>query len=155
MPGLRFRARLDRRLNRQDRQEVAKSAKTSEPDIIVDRWANAAIGAAIEVHKLLGPGFIESIYEEALCLELARRNIPFERQAVIGITYKGIAVGEGRIDLLIANLLIVELKAVDALLPIHIAQLLSYLSAAQLHLGLLINFKVPKLGQGIKRVVRT
>lgn len=142
-------------LNRQGRQEDTKSAKLNGPGEIVDRWANATIGAAIEVHKALGPGFVESIYEEALCLELCRRTIPFQRQAAIGVHYKGRLVGEGRVDILIAESLIVELKAVDALLPIHVAQVLSYLSATNLHLGLLINFKVFKLGLGVKRIVRS
>jgi GxxExxY protein len=142
-------------LNRQVRQEDAKNAKRDEPEELVDRWASAVIGAAIEVHRLLGPGFVESVYEEGLCLELYRRAIPFERQAPIAVAYKGQLVGEGRVDILVDNKLIVELKAVEVLQPIHTAQVLSYLSATNLHLGLLINFKVPKLSQGVKRVVRT
>ena len=142
-------------MNRQERQEDAKNARRDEPDELVDRRASAVIGAAIEVHRLLGPGFGESVYEEALCLELARRAIPFARQASIAVEYKGHRVGEGRVDIFVDSMLIVELKAVDALLPIHVAQVLSYLSATKLRLGLLINFKVPKLGQGVKRVIRT
>jgi GxxExxY protein len=142
-------------LNRQERQEDAKNAKRNEPNELVDRWASAVIGAAIEVQRLLGSGFVESVYEEALCLELYRRAIPFERQASIAIEYKGQLVGEGRVDIFVAGMLIIELKAVDALLPIHIAQVLSYLSATNLQLGLLINFKVPKLNQGIRRIVRS
>jgi GxxExxY protein len=144
-----------KRLNRQARQEDAKDAKRDEPNELVDRWASAVIGAAIEVHRLLGPSFVDSVYEEALCLELQRRRIPFERQASIAVAYKGHHVGEGRVDIFVADMLIVELKAVDALLPIHTAQVLSYLNATNLRLGLLINFKVPNLGQGVKRVIRS
>lgn len=142
-------------MNRQARQEDAKTAKRNEPNDLVDRWASAVIGAAIEAHCLLGPGFAEGVYEEALCLELQRRAIPFERQASIGVEYKGHLVGEGRVDSFVDAMLIVESKVVDALLPVHLAQVLSYLSATKLPLGLLINFKVPKLSQGVKRVIRT
>jgi GxxExxY protein len=142
-------------LNRQERQDDAKVAKRNEPDELVDRWANAGTGAAIEVHRPLGQGFVESVYEEALCLELQRRAIPFEPQASIAVAYKGHLVGQGRVDILVAGMLIVELRAVDVLLPIHVAQMLSYLSATNLRLGLLINSKVSKLGQGVKRVIRS
>ncbi len=124
-----------------------------EPDREIDDLANAVIGAAIEVHRILGPGYLECVYEEALAVELSLCKIPFERQKPIGVDYKGHPVGEGRLDLLVAANLVVELKAVDALAPIHIAQVMSYLKTLSLPLGLLINFKVPLLKQGIKRVV--
>ena len=124
-----------------------------EPGAELDQLAHGVIGAAIEVHRLLGPGFLESVYEEALCVELKLRGIPFTRQAALGVDYKGHAVGEGRLDLLVGDALVVELKAVDALAPIHSAQLLSYLKATGYQLGLLINFNVPVLRNGIKRVV--
>ena len=111
------------------------------------------ISAAIEVHKTLGPGFLESVYEDALCIELKHRNIPFERQVKINVQYRGQPVGEGRLDLLISKKLPVELKTVEKLAPIHQAQLLSYLKMTQLQLGLLINFNVPILKKGIKRVI--
>jgi len=124
-----------------------------EPGAELDQLAHGVIGAAIEVHRLLGPGFLELVYEEALCVELGLRRIPFIRQAALGVDYKGHAVGEGRLDLLVGDALVVELKAVDALAPIHSAQLLSYLKATGYQLGLLINFNVPILRNGIKRVV--
>jgi len=124
-----------------------------EPGKEIDDLANVVIGAAIEVHRTLGPGYLESVYEEALTVELSLRKIPFERQKPIGIEYKGQLVGEGRLDLLIDSMLIVELKVVDALAPIHTAQIMSYLKALRLPLGLLINFNVPLLKQGIKRVI--
>jgi len=124
-----------------------------EPNTAVDQLARDVIGAAIEVHRHLGPGFLESVYEEALVVELAMRQIPFERQRPIAVNYKAHAVGEGRIDLVVAGDLLVELKAVDMLAPIHKAQVISYLKATGLHLGLLINFNVPVLRAGIQRIV--
>jgi len=128
---------------------------TREPGEELDRLAHDVIGAAIEVHRQLGPGFLEAVYEEALCIELLQRGIPFLRQPNIAVNYKGIAVGEGRIDLLINGILIVELKAVEALASIHAVQLRSYLKATGLRLGLLINFNTQILKQGIKRVIST
>jgi GxxExxY protein len=116
-----------------------------------DPLSHAVIGAAIEVHRELGPGFLESLYEEALCIELTERGIAFQRQYTISVGYKGHPIGEGRLDLLVDKRLIVELKAVESLLPIHSAQLLSYLKATGLGVGLLINFNVPVLAKGIKR----
>jgi GxxExxY protein len=124
-----------------------------KPTKRVDRLAREVIGVAIEVHRHLGPGFLESVYEEALVIELALRGIPFERQRPVPVSYKERNVGEGRIDLLVAEELLVELKAVGALAPIHRAQVISYLKAVGLHLGVLINFNVPVLKQGIKRIV--
>ena len=115
--------------------------------------ATAVIGAAIEVHRHLGPGFLESVYEEALSAEMRLRQIPFVRQAIIEVGYKGVAIGEGRLDFLVAGCLVVELKAVDQLAPIHTTQVVSYLRALQLHLGLLLNFNVSRMISGIKRVV--
>ena len=111
------------------------------------------IGAAIEVHRILGPGFLESVYEEALCVELNLRKIPFVRQQKLFIDYKGNSVGEGRVDLLVGNALLMELKAVEALHPIHHAQVISYLKTLRCPLGLLINFNVVKLKDGIRRIV--
>ncbi len=123
-----------------------------EIDSEVDRLARAVIGAAIEVHRCLGPGLLESMYEEALCIELAERGIAFTQQVEVAILYKGRPIGAGRLDLLIGERLIVELKAVDALAPIHTAQALTYLRMTGQHLALLINFNVPILRDGIKRV---
>jgi len=126
-----------------------------EPDLRFDELARATIGAAIEVHRHLGPGYLESVYEEALAVELAERRIPFSRQPEITVEYKGAKIGKARLDLLIDNRLIVELKTVDQLLAIHKAQVISYLRATGMPLGLLINFNVVVLKQGIKRVVLT
>src|SRR5437016_8403643 len=96
-----------------------------QPDGELDVWARAVIGAAIEVHSLLGPGLLEGLYEEALCAEMAIRRIPFARQVAVPMVYKGLEIGQGRLDILVADSLVVELKAVEALTPIHLAQVLS------------------------------
>jgi GxxExxY protein len=127
----------------------------SEPSQRADELAHAVIGAAIEVHRHLGPGFLESVYEEALGLELAEAGIPFERQKEIGVAYKGRIIGKHRLDLLVDGMLIVELKTVEALADVHQAQIISYLKATRQPLGLLINFNVPVLKSGIRRVVAT
>ena len=124
-----------------------------EPSPELDQLAHRVIGAAIEVHRELGPGFLESVYEEALCVELRARDIPFVRQSSVPVTYKGQRVGESRLDLLVGGQLIVELKAVEAFSPIHMAQIISYLRATGCPLALLINFNVLLLRNGIKRVV--
>lgn len=124
-----------------------------EPSAEIDQLAHSVIGAAIEVHRNLGPGFLESLYEESLCIELRLRGILFEQQKVISVPYKGYKVGESRLDLLVDQCLIVELKAVENLLPVHMAQVMSYLKVTGCQLGLLINFNVPILKQGIKRIV--
>jgi len=126
-----------------------------EPPLHVDEVARAVIGAAIEVHRHLGPGFLESIYAAALVEELRLRQVRFREQLVVDVHYKGQLVGEHRLDLLVEDVLVVELKAVDALSAIHQAQTLSYLKACDLCLGLVINFRVPVLRQGVRRVVRT
>ena len=125
----------------------------TEPPADVDVLAHTVVGAALEVHRTLGPGYLESVYEEALGVELQLRGVAFKRQVPFGIQYKGHNVGEGRIDLLVADKLLVELKAVEVLAPIHTAQVLSYLKATRLPLGLLLNFNVPVLKDGVKRVV--
>jgi len=119
----------------------------------VERLANKVIGAAIEVHRHLGPGFGENIYHEALCTELRLCGIPFAKEVAVNIDYKGHPIGTGRLDMLVDSQLIVELKAVDTLAPIHTAQVISYLKATRLSLALLINFNVYLLKQGIKRIV--
>ncbi len=126
-----------------------------EPSKELDLLAHEVIGAAIEVHRLIGPGYLESVYEEALSVELNLRNIPFTRQVIINVNYKDHAVGEGRLDFLVGGKLVVELKAVDMLAPIHTAQVLSYLKATGKLLGLLINFNTPILKSGLKRIINT
>jgi GxxExxY protein len=118
-----------------------------------NRVTSAVIGAAIEVHKTLGPGFLESIYEEALCAELALRGVRFTRQVPVAVDYKGRQIGESRLDLLIGDSVIVELKTVNSFAPIHTAQVISYLKATGFRVGLLINFNVTVLTNGIKRIV--
>lgn len=126
--------------------------KIQEPDVKIDRVAHEVIGAAIEVHRALGPGYLESLYEEALGIELNLRKLTFCRQHPVNVNYKQHRVGQSRLDFWVEDCLVVELKAVDSLLPIHSAQLLSYLKAVPCSLGLLINFNVPILKQGIKRL---
>jgi GxxExxY protein len=127
----------------------------SEPNQKTDTLAHVVIGAAIEVHRHRGPGFLESVYEEALCVELAERGIAFERQKEIGVLYKDREIGKHRIDLLVGLSLMVELKTVEEFAEIHKAQVISYLKATGLSLGQLINFNVPVLKNGIQRVVYT
>jgi GxxExxY protein len=116
--------------------------------------SNQIIGAAIEVHRSLGPGLLESAYEECLAYELNVRNIPFERQKPIPVTYHDVRLDcRFRVDLLVGDLVVVELKAMDALAKIHEAQLLTYLKLTGCKLGLLINFNAIKLTAGLKRMV--
>ena len=109
------------------------------------------IGAAIEVHRHLGPGFLETVYEQAMMVELAIRGLTVRRQVPIVLAYN--ALPSAQLDLLVEDELVVELKAVERLSPIHTAQILSYLKAGAFQLGLLINFNVPTLRQGIRRVI--
>jgi GxxExxY protein len=112
------------------------------------------IGAAIEVHKELGPGLLESIYEECLCLELHLRGLRFRRQIGVPVIYKGVALDCGhRLDLIIEDTVILELKCVERVLPIHEAQLLTYLKLLDKPVGFIINFNVPILRNGIFRKV--
>ena len=112
------------------------------------------IGAAIEVHRCLGPGLLESAYEECLCHELKLRGIPFERQVDLPVPYKGLLLGCGyKMDLIVNQEIVLELKAIERILPVHEAQLLTYLKLSGKHIGLLINFNTPLLTQGIKRIV--
>jgi len=112
------------------------------------------IGAAIEVHKLLGPGLLESAYQAALARELVLRNILFEKEKALPLIYKGVKLDCGfRLDILVGGLVVVELKAVEKILPIHEAQVLTYLKLLNLKLGLILNFNVPVLKEGIKRLV--
>ncbi|MFP4499942.1 MAG: GxxExxY protein [Candidatus Hydrogenedentota bacterium] len=116
--------------------------------------SNKVIGAAIEVHKELGPGLLESTYEACLCHELSLQGIACRRQLVLPITYKGLQVEEGyRIDVLVEDELILELKAVEEVTELHKAQLLTYLRLSKCWLGLLLNFNVPKMRDGIVRLV--
>jgi GxxExxY protein len=111
------------------------------------------IGAAIEVHRALGPGLLESAYEQCLCHELKLRSIGFSRQVPVPVSYKGISLDCGyRIDIFVEELVVLELKTVDKLHPLHEAQLLTYLKLIKAPVGLLINFHVPLLKDGLKRL---
>ncbi|MEA2068184.1 MAG: GxxExxY protein [Verrucomicrobiota bacterium] len=112
------------------------------------------IGAAIEVHKYWGPGLVESIYEKSLSIELEKQGIPFKRQMELELSYKGVSLCEDfRLDLIVGDKVVIELKVVKELAPIHEAQLLTYMRLTNCKVGLLLNFNVPVLKQGIKRLV--
>jgi GxxExxY protein len=112
------------------------------------------LDAAFEVHRKLGPGLLESVYESCVCYELQKRAIPFQRQVCLPIKYDGIQIDGGlRLDVVIASEIIAEIKAVETILPVHEAQLITYLKLTGMRLGFLINFNVPLLKHGIKRVV--
>jgi GxxExxY protein len=141
-------------MNRLDQPQVHEP-QVHEPPAHLDRLAHAVIGAAIEVHRWLGPGYLEAVYEEALVLELGLRKLAVRRQVVVPIFYKDQLISESHLDLLIEDELVVELKSVESLARIHGAQLLSYLRATDLQLGLLMNFNVPILKEGIRRVINS
>jgi GxxExxY protein len=121
--------------------------------MISEELTEQIIGAAIEVHKSLGQGLLESAYEEGLCHELGLRGLKLERQKPIPLKYKGIKLDCGyRIDILIENKVIIELKTVEKIMPVHEAQLLTYLRLANIKVGLIMNFYVPVLKDGIRRM---
>jgi len=119
-----------------------------------EKAAATVVDAALEVHATLGPGLLESAYEHALAFELESRGCAVRRQAPLPVTYKGVKLDAGyRIDLLVDEAVILEIKSVDALGPIHQAQLLTYLKLSRCRLGFLMNFNVPLMKQGLKRMV--
>lgn len=119
-----------------------------------NRITEQIIGAAMEVHRALGPGLLESAYEQCLARELALRSIRFERQIALPIEYKGLKLDCGyRLDLLVENSVVVEIKAIEKILPIHEAELLTYLKMGGWTVGLLLNFNVPVLRDGTRRMV--
>ena len=113
------------------------------------------IGAAIEVHREIGPGMAERIYEEALCHEFNLRDIPFDRQVAVRVDYKNVKVGEHRLDLLVGGTIVLELKALDTVADQHLAQLVSYLNAGPFPLGLLLNFGSRLMKEGIYRRINS
>ena len=120
----------------------------------INQLSSKIIGSAIEVHKALGPGLLESSYQKCLCHELRLRGISFEEEKPFPLVYKGEELECGyRLDIIVENAIIVELKSCDKLEPIHKAQLLTYLKLSDLKLGLLLNFNVPFMRDGIVRVV--
>jgi GxxExxY protein len=126
-----------------------------EPSPELDRLARLAIGAAIEVHRHLGPGLPEQAYQIAMQIEMRTRGIPFTPQKIVDVFYKGIRVTRMKIDLVIGDRLVVELKSVEALAPIDRLQARTYMRLLGEQLALLINFNVPVLKDGIRRVVET
>jgi GxxExxY protein len=123
-------------------------------DEIRDPLTEAVIGAAIEVHRELGPGLLEEIYQRALEVELELRGVPFTAQEPLPVSYKGVFLGKGlNMDFVVRNELIIELKSVDASHPVHTAQLLTYMKIRKLPKGLLLNFNVRLLKDGIRRLV--
>ncbi|RJP72787.1 MAG: GxxExxY protein [Candidatus Abyssobacteria bacterium SURF_17] len=119
-----------------------------------DELSNVVIGAAIEVHRCLGPGLLEAAYHQCLARELSLRNLRFETEKSIPVNYKGINLECGyRLDFMVEDKLIVELKAIEKMLPIYDAQMLTYLKLTGRKLGLIMNFNVPLLREGIKRIV--
>jgi GxxExxY protein len=126
-------------------------APTSDEE---ERVAKAIVDAAFAVHKGLGPGLLENVYEVCFCHELAKRGLSYDRQVVVPIVYDHITFDEGlRLDVLVEDLIICELKAVEIMHPVFTAQLLTYLKLAEKRLGFLINFNVPLIKRGIKRVI--
>jgi GxxExxY protein len=109
------------------------------------------IGCAIEVHRTLGPGLLEHTYEEAICVEMDRRRISFERQSVFPVKYKGVQISTHRVDLIVEKSVVVELKSVDRFDPVFMAQMLTYLRCTGLRVGLLINFNGRVLRSGVRR----
>ncbi|MCH7763545.1 MAG: GxxExxY protein [Candidatus Marinimicrobia bacterium] len=119
----------------------------------INKLSEKVIGCCIEVHKRLGPGLLESVYEKALCIELKRNGIPFERQKTLHVTYRGESVGTFRLDILVKEIIVLELKSVERHDPVFEATILSYLKLGKYPLGLLINFNSKLLKNGIKRFV--
>ena len=129
-------------------------AATATTKLRYEEQTKEIIGAAIEVHKAIGPGLLEGVYEECLCHELSLRNLRFERQLLVPVSYKGVTLDCGyRLDILVEDTVILELKSVDRIHPIFEAQLLTYMRLLQKPVGLLINFNVPILRTGIIRKV--
>ncbi|MEE9404846.1 MAG: GxxExxY protein [Algisphaera sp.] len=137
------------------RQDAKTPRRQEEPRKELDELAYSVIGAAINVHRTLGPGFPESVYEEALSIELTEQKIRFERQCKVNVFYHERLVGQGLMDFFIEQQLVVELKAVEQLHPKHHAQTKAYLSATRCQLGLLINFHEAVLKDGLHRIVNT
>jgi GxxExxY protein len=134
--------------------EGTKNTKDTKERERALRLSHDVIGAAIEVHRLIGPGLLESIYETALSKELALRGVSCERQVRVPVSYKGDVLScDVRLDLLVSRTVVVEVKAVEKLIPLHRAQLLTYLRLQNLWLGLLVNFNVDVLRDGVRRVL--
>jgi len=121
----------------------------------IEELSRNLVDSAFEVHQTLGPGLLESVYEACLCVELTKRGIGYKSQAPIPLVHEGVSIDAGlRLDLLVENSIILEIKSVERLLPVRQCQLLTYLKLADLHLGLLINFNVALFKQGVRRMIR-
>ena len=136
-------------------EEVSYVDEDMEPDPELNALTNAIIGAAIEVHRQLGAELLELLYENALAHEFMLREIPFTRQVPISVYYKQQVIGETRLDFLVAGKVVVETKSVELLAKVHSSQLICYLKISGYKLGLLINFNVAVLKNGIKRIANT
>jgi GxxExxY protein len=139
-----------------NRRSLAGGHETSSlPQVLIEAdLTNEIIAAAIEVHRELGPGLLESAYHACMCRELAERNVPFRSQVDLPVSYKGFHLDCGyRIDLVVNDRVVVELKSVEHFSPVHESQLLTYLRLSKIRVGLLINFNVPLLRKGIVRRV--
>jgi len=133
---------------------LADIARTGSGELLEADLTSNIIAAAIDVHRELGPGLLESAYQASLCQELALRGLPFRSQVELPVEYKGVRLDCGyRIDLVVDNRVLVELKSVERFVAVHEAQLITYLRLSRLHVGLLINFNVPALRRGILRRV--
>lgn len=144
--------------NRKDAEAQRGNSFSASPrlggDVSVNKITERIIGACIEIHRQMGPGLLESAYEECLCHELTSAGLKFERQKPLPVSCKGVKLDCGyRLDLIVEAQVIVELITVDEIQPIHDAQLLTYLKLSGVSVGLLINFNVPVLKQGVKRIV--
>jgi GxxExxY protein len=117
------------------------------------RVTGLVIGCAIEVHKNLGPGLKEDVYENALCEALSARGINYERERSMSVWFQGVRVGKFRPDLVVENTVVVEVKSVDRLIPVFTSQVIAYLKVTQLRVGLILNFNCPRMADGIKRIV--
>ncbi|MBS0618268.1 MAG: GxxExxY protein [Spirochaetes bacterium] len=133
--------------------KTTEDTESTEEEPVRDPLTEKVIGCAIEVHKRLGPGLLESVYEQAMVIELRHQKISCERQKFLPAIYRDQNVGEFRIDLIVENQLIIELKAVRAIESIFTAQILTYMKLGNFKKGLIINFNVPKLIAGVKRYV--
>jgi len=137
-----------------EQQESQQQRQAKKPQKREDALSKEIIGAAIEVHRHLGPGLLESAYEQCLAHELASRGIPFELQKPVPVVYKGIRLDCGfRVDLLVGGAVVVEIKSVEELTGVHEAQVLTYLKLTGCRLGLLLNFNERRMADGIQRVV--
>ena len=146
---------ITRKLHRETQRMHREPQRENLNDMNVNEITEKIIGCAIEVHKFLGPGLLESAYEECLVFELQKAGLKAERQKPIPVVYKDIKLDCGyRMDILVENLVIVELKTVDTLIPVHEAQILTHMKFADKNIGLLINFNVTLLKNGIKRYKR-